>query len=164
MLSFWTILATSAAAYKLYPSLSCVQRSPTIVLSPPSVDAAIVCQAATAWNTAMGRERLACSSAGPGVIYRGGPPGGDTIQRAYLTEVGLIDAGAVVRLGAGLKGDCLFNVALHELGHTLGLLHSDVPGAIMSYILVVDADGTPLPCQRALLSSDDVLGGVATMR
>ena len=160
---FW-IVATSAAAYKLYPSLSCVQRPPTIVLSLPPADVAIICGAAAAWNTALGRERLACSSAGPGVIYRGGPPGGDTIQRAYLTEAGLIDAGAVVRLGAGLKGECLYNVILHELVHVLGLLHSDDMSSIMAYTLVVDTTGTPLPCARAHLSSDDVLGGIATMR
>ena len=132
--------------------------------SAPPADASIICQAAAAWNTALGRERLACSSAGPGVIYRGGPPGGDTIQRAYLTEVGIIDAGAVVRLGAGLKGDCFYNVILHEMGHVLGLLHSDDMSSIMAYTLVVDASGTPLPCARAHLSPDDVLGGLATMK
>ena len=52
---------------------------------------------------------------------------------------------------------CL-NVVVHELLHTRGLYHSDVPESIMNMSVIVTTNGILKDMIRPMLSMDDVLG------
>ena len=57
------------------------------------------------------------------------------------------------------NGDTLFNVALHELGHYIGMEHNTLPGSIMSNtITLADVGGVRKVVHqpRKLLSRDDI--------
>jgi predicted Zn-dependent protease len=62
-----------------------------------------------------------------------------------------------VRISEVLEGEPLYNVALHELGHVLGLDRS-MPGTVMGYKLRTTQDGRPLPDTRQYLTWDDAIG------
>ena len=76
---------------------------------------------------------------------------------AALTLHGIILADTDIQLMAGLWGGQLYNVALHEFGHVLGLAHSR-QGTIMGYSLALSPDGDVLPAERVRLTLDDVYG------
>lgn len=90
------------------------------------------------------------------VIVRAGS-GGSTTLTAALTLHGIILADTDIQLSAWLWGGQLYNVALHEFGHVLGLGHSR-PGTVMGYSLALAPNGDVLAAERARLTLDDVQG------
>lgn len=56
-------------------------------------------------------------------------------------------------------GDTLFNVALHELGHYIGMVHNTIPGSIMSNTITLsEVQGVRkvIHQPRRLLSREDI--------
>ena len=171
------LLVNAAAAYVLFPGWNAVTKPGTLTmwLSPEftRTEGAIIASAAAAWNEAIGEPAISLYWAtkeldrDPGdqinAIYKTQRVGGDTTHYAALTTEGLILVDTDVRFSGALWGGSLFNVALHEFGHCLGLLHTDQPG-IMAYSLSISPGGTPLPEKPWGLAPDDVAGAVSARR
>ena len=51
-------------------------------------------------------------------------------------------------------------VILHELGHSMGLFHSNVPGSIMNYTLFLDSDYYVMNDNTECFLSDDDINGI----
>lgn len=83
--------------------------------------------------------------------------GGSTVLSAVITREAIILADTDVQLSPALWGGQLYNVALHEFGHVLGLDHS-VQGTAMGYALALGQDRAVLPAERVALTIDDVRG------
>ena len=178
MLRFLVLLLTTAAAgaFVLFPGWEAVKKPNTMVMwLDPSFsreEGAIIASAAGAWNSALGSQALQLfwgmgsldRDHGDGVntVTKSRRTGADTTQFAALSDSGIYLADTDVRLSGALWGNSLYNVALHEFGHVLGLLHSTEPGSIMGYTLQMAADGyTPLPVEKAELAWDDIAGAFA---
>ena len=170
MLLFFALLLAGAMGFTLLPRWSAVDAPAVrhIYLWGPDwthEEAGIIRAAAAQWSHFCPQtiyvwpsESVTEVSAGDfsSVVVKQGF-GGSTVLTAAITQEGIILAGTDVQLMAGLWGGQLYNVALHEFGHVLGLGHS-FAGTAMGYVLKVGPDGAVLPAERVPLTIDDVRG------
>jgi len=111
--------------------------------------------AAEAWNEAAGEGLLrlfAGNSASFSVNREKGLLSGATLLFANYGRGKWRVTVSNVSLGDKLRGANLYNTALHEFGHALGLDHS--PG-IMGGVLSVNTAGDPLPAERLRITEKE---------
>ena len=118
-----------------------------------------ILQAAHDWNRAAGVELFHMgTSYDTNVIPEPVETGGGTYIRAlYTANAHWLVKNSTTWISTRLSGAALYNVALHELGHTLGLDHA-LESPVMSYILVLRPDGTAPSVDRISITADDIAG------
>jgi hypothetical protein len=118
-----------------------------------------IIQAAHSWNQASGVELFhmgtpADTDVVPELVETGG---GTYIRALYTANAHWLVKNSTTWISTRLSGAALYNVALHELGHTLGLDHA-LESPVMSYILVLRPDGTAPLVDRISITADDIAG------
>jgi hypothetical protein len=168
LFSLLTAFAVGPAdGFRRIPCLP-AEETVTLLVSPSfsGEKAAVIIEAAETWNSVLGRPALrlltATAPLAPGLdglsaIYPSEATGGSTAHKMSYGPGGWVRMDTDVRISEVLEGEPLYNVALHELGHVLGLDHS-MPGTIMGYKLRTTQDGLPLPDTRQYLTWDDAIG------
>jgi len=123
----------------------------------------IIKEAATAWNTAIGETVLVLWSIPTtgslmSIIRKAEIlSGGAFVKASYTLPGRWLFQHAEVELTHALWGNTLYNTALHEFGHVLGLEHS-TDSDIMNSHLWSDGFGGFIQKPRIALTADDVLG------
>lgn len=154
MLKYVAIAAaafTRAAAFTTIPAFSRAWPVDIQVSAEfTALETQVIAFAASTWNTALGSTAL----------RRGRPPGVSTISKhsgTYLWANYGYNAWRILEsdviVSSALSGNAFHNTVLHELGHVLGLEHSD-SSPIMGSKLTL----SPLPVNLITVAADDVAG------
>jgi hypothetical protein len=91
------------------------------------------------------------SMVGQSIAHSDYPPGCDVITSVLPKPLHLDNDEVGWALGAVANRHDVQSAALHEIGHLLGLGHSEIPAAVM-------ADGLPPNTTKRFLSADDING------
>ena len=118
-----------------------------------------ILQAAHEWNQATGVELFHMDTpADTDVIPELVETGGGTYLHALYNGNGQWRVkNSTTWISTRLSGVALYNVALHEFGHSLGLDHA-LESPVMSYVLVLRPDGTAPLVDRLSITADDIAG------
>ena len=161
-------LAMCAHGFKLIPARASLRTPLHMAMSAEfsAADFTIVREAADAWNAAIDTTVLEIWDAGAQwhantIALDGGASGNVMLHAVYSSPARQwIVLNISMTISRKLWGNALYNTALHEFGHVLGLDHSS-DSRIMGSVLLLDTDGFPLPTGRITISRDDVNGVAA---
>ena len=118
-----------------------------------------IVQAAHSWNQASGVELFHIGTpTDTDVVAELVETGGGTYLRALYNGNGQwLVKNSTTWISTRLTDAALYNVALHEFGHTIGLDHA-LESPVMSYVLVLRPDGTTPLVDRLSITADDIAG------
>lgn len=89
------------------------------------------------------------------------PQLGDTLVKAHFdvtTGWAIFEADIRINISKISDDSSLYNIMLHELGHALGLDHSDTTNSVMGGAIPVDQMGNTIPQPKNSLHVDDLYG------
>lgn len=170
MLKYVAIAAaafTRAAAFTTIPAFSRAWPVDIQVSSEfTALEIQVIAFAASTWNTALGSTALrlwyapgptAWKQDGASTISKHSGTGAGTYLWANYGHNAWMILESDVIVSSALSGNAFYNTVLHELGHVLGLEHSD-SSPIMGSKLTLSPNGTPLPVNLITVTADDVAG------